>query len=87
MVNGKSANSSKIIQNNEIVIIETKNFTENSDPTFQIQLLCRYFDIDDPNFVKSSDLKYIHVPIPKSFPVYSGGFRVPILKKKLSIMK
>lgn len=86
IVDSNSTNLSKVIHINKDVITETDNVTEKSVSTSQLQPLCRYFDIGDPNFVIDRDLKYPHVPNPESFPVDSEGFSVPIslFKKKLT---
>lgn len=55
-----------------------------SDPSWP----CRYFDIGDPSFDPSRDLKYPHIPMPEQFPEDCSGFSVPtlVLKKKLPMV-
>jgi hypothetical protein len=77
IVDSNNPTLSKVIQINENAITET-DVTEKLDSTPQLQTLCKYFDIGDPNFVISRDLKYPHIPNPESFPVDSDGFNVPI---------
>lgn len=77
LVDSNNATFNKVIQINENIIIET-DFTEKSASSFQLQPFSRYFDIGDPKFAISRDLKYPHVPNPESFLVDFEGCSVPI---------
>lgn len=60
-----------------MVITEIDKITEKSASTSQSQPLNRHFDVGDPNFDISCDLKYPHVPNTESFPVDLVGSSVP----------